>query len=41
MARRDSGRAAAGPAAGAAGAAARQLADELARHGGPGRPRAA
>lgn len=41
MARRGRTRAAAGPAAGAAGAAARQLADELARHGGPGRQRAA
>jgi membrane-associated phospholipid phosphatase len=41
MARRDSGRAAAGPAAGAAGAVARQLADEFARGGGPGRQRAA
>jgi len=38
MARRDSGRA---PAAGAAEAVAQQLADELARRGGPGRQRAA
>jgi membrane-associated phospholipid phosphatase len=41
MARPDSGRAAAGPAAGAAEAAARRLADESARQGGPGRQQAA